>query len=71
MTTRWSVKWHPGIMWHNCQPLLFFTRREARAFIQEHYGYIKTREDLRRPPHNWRLPTAVRVTVDIKEKQCF
>lgn len=44
-------------------PQLFRTRRECRAWIEEHHGYIRTREDLRRPPHNWRMPRAVKVDV--------
>ena len=67
MIERWTVKWHPGIMWHNCDPLLFQTRREARAYIEKQYGYIKTRADLRRDPYNWRLPKAIRVQVILKE----
>lgn len=67
MTTRWGVKWHVGIMWENCFPLLFLTRQKAREYIEARYGYIKTREDLRRPPYNWRLPQAVKVKVAIEE----
>ena len=42
---------------------LFPTRAKARAYRDERYGYIREREDLRREPHGWRLPKAVRVTV--------
>jgi len=56
-------------MWHNCLPLLFQTRREAREHIETEYGYIKTRDDLRKPPHNWRLPKAVKLNVILKEKK--
>ncbi len=69
MITRWGIKWHVGIMWHNCEPLLFHKRKDARAYIEKEYGYIKTREDLRRPPYNWRLPKAVRVNVIIEESK--
>jgi hypothetical protein len=54
------------IMWDKCLPLLFKTRREARAWIEERYSYVKTRKDLRSPPHNWRLPKAVLVEVILK-----
>lgn len=47
----------------NCLPVLFRTRREARTYIEEKYGYIKTRTDLREYPHCWRLPIPVRVVV--------
>lgn len=64
---RWAVKWHVGIMWHDCKPLLFRTRKEARIWIDEHYGYIKDRYDLRSAPHHWRLPKPVKVEVIFKE----
>lgn len=67
VTVRWGVKWNAGIMWHNCKPLLFFRRQDARKYIAASYGYIKHRKDLRSPPLNWRLPKAVRVSVRIKE----
>jgi len=44
-------------------PVLFQTRREARAWIDGHYGYIRKRRDLRREPYGWRMPLAVRVEV--------
>ena len=46
-----------------CLPVMFLTRRDARAFIEEKYGYIRTRKDLRAQPHGWRLPVPVRVKV--------
>lgn len=68
----WAVQWvtkagPEWIIWRHCLPLLFLTRREARAWIEENYGYIKTRPDLRANPHNWRLPRAMRVAVILKE----
>ena len=42
---------------------LFPTRRQARAYIEEQMGYIRERPDLQGPPHNWRMPRAVRVSV--------
>jgi hypothetical protein len=44
-------------------PALFPTRRLARRFRDERYGYIKHREDLRREPYGWRLPVPFRVQV--------
>lgn len=67
MSTRWGIKWHVGIMWKDCMPLLFLTRKEAREYIHDEYGYIKHRKDLRSPPHNWRLPRAIRVNVILEE----
>jgi hypothetical protein len=42
---------------------LFHTRREARLYIDEKFGYIRRRIDLRVEPHGWRMPRAVRVVV--------
>lgn len=73
----WGVLWHSknkldGITEHliyrNCIPVLFRTRREARIFIHKEYGYIKTRHDLRNEPHGWRLPRAVRVGLTITKE---
>jgi hypothetical protein len=47
--------------------LLFATRGEARAFIGEHFGYIRKRPDLRAAPHKWTMPRAVQVEVVLKE----
>lgn len=49
-----------------CNAMLFSTRREARAFIDREWGYIRTRRDLRSPPHNWRMPRAVRVQMTVE-----
>ena len=44
-------------------PLLFRTRKEVREFINQDYGYIREREDLREEPHGWKMPIPVRVKV--------
>lgn len=44
---------------------LFRTQSEAKAHIREAFGYIRHRKDLRVLPHNWRMPLAVRVSVNI------
>lgn len=71
---RWTVLWHSKnyldgvtcrVMWHQTMPLLFPTRRAARSWISEHYGYLKTRPDLRREPHGWRMPEPIRVAVNL------
>ena len=46
-------------------PKLFRTRREARAWKKERYGYINDRPDLRREPHGWKPPKVVKVDVTI------
>ena len=73
MRNLWAAQWHSKnrldgetrhiINGDFCLPVLFRTRRECREFIQKHYGYIKEREDLRREPHGWRLPKAIKVQV--------
>ena len=69
--TWWAVEWRAKnrldgvrrhLMWEP-EVRLYRTRRECRGFIDERYGYIKTRPDLRMEPHGWRLPVAVRVGV--------
>ena len=71
--TRWAVKWicldDSWIMWRKRLPLLFTTRKEARAWIEENYGFIRTRKDLRDAPHYWRMPRAVLVTVRLDEQR--
>lgn len=72
---RWAIQWRSDsrldgkvshIMWDGVYPYLFRTRREARALIQEKWGYIKRRPDLRREPHGWKMPRPVRVTVTMQ-----
>ena len=69
---RWGGEWRSKnrldgetrhILYEDCIPILFRTRREARAYIERTFGYIKTRPDLHVEPHGWRLPVAVRVAV--------
>lgn len=72
----WGAEWYSrnrldGVTRHlmfndDGLPLLFRTRRECRAEIMKRWGYILTRPDLRAEPHGWRLPEAVRVTVEPK-----
>lgn len=53
------------VMWEAGAPLLFHTRRAARVYIRERYGYIKDRPDLRAEPYGWKTPLAIRVSVTI------
>jgi hypothetical protein len=46
-----------------CIPALFVTRREARAYVEKEYGYIRRRADLQSEPHGWRVPQVVRLEV--------
>jgi hypothetical protein len=70
---RWGALWHSRntlggdfehLLFENCSPVLFRTRREARKWIDDKYGYIRNRPDLKAEPHGWKIPTAVRVTVE-------
>ena len=42
---------------------LFQTRKDCRDFIEKEYGWIRARDDLRREPHGWKMPKAVRVFI--------
>jgi hypothetical protein len=69
MTFRWAVltPWQPfNVLWNRGEPLLFHTRKEARSWAKENYGYILTRPDLRTDPHNWRMPRPVMVSVKLE-----
>ena len=68
----WGVLWRSreGVHLINEQvgvPALFRTRREARKFAEQRYGYIRRRPDLRSAPHYWRMPIAVRVVVAFEQ----
>lgn len=75
---RWGLLWRSRnlvdgetqhIIMCDCLPVLFRTRREARAYASEHLGYIRPRLDLRREPHGWRMPQPVRLTITPEEIQ--
>jgi len=72
---RWGILWRSEnrldgkrefVTWHECKPLLFRTRKEAREWIEQRYGYIRRSPDLQAEPHGWKMPKAVRVTVRIE-----
>ena len=44
-------------------PVIFKTRDDARKWIERTHGYIRERKDLRRYPHCWRVPRAVRIEI--------
>lgn len=39
----------------------YSTRKEARSVIEQDWGYIRNRPDLRAEPHGWKMPIAVKV----------
>lgn len=61
---KWGLLWEgvsPHLFWENGILLMFPTRRAARAYAQQHDGYIKYRPDLRQAPHVWRMPRPVKL----------
>ena len=72
----WGVEWHSKsevdgerrfIMWAFGHPLAFFTRKAAKDWIDENYGYIKKRPDLKGEPHGWRLPQPIRIRISVEK----
>ncbi len=57
-------EWLDGTVDHPCRRRLFETRKEARSYIKEHYGYF-SRPDLTAEPHGWKMPVPVRVEVQV------
>ena len=47
--------------------MVFRTRADVRAWINEHYGYLRSRPDLRAYPHGWLMPVPVKVEVTVCE----
>lgn len=50
-----------------CRVISFETRREAREFRAQTFGYINSRPDLRGEPHGWLVPKIVRVEITTRE----
>jgi hypothetical protein len=78
--TRWVPRWQSAnqldglrrhlMLWEGTVPgqmLMFKTRKACREWINNRYGYIKHRDDLKKEPHGWRVPKAVKVFVTIQE----
>jgi len=70
--TAWAGLWYSRnkldgitkhLLYENCLPKLFKTRRETISYIRSKYGYIRSRDDLRREPFGWRMPRAIRVSI--------
>lgn len=70
--TYWAAEWHSvnrvdgdrrHLLHRDLVPVLFTTRRAARAYIDAEHGYIRDRPDLRAEPHGWHIPRAVLVRV--------
>ena len=72
----WGALWYSrnemdGVTMHiifkDCMPALFRTKKAAQEWIKSEYGYIAARRDLRGEPHGWRMPRPVRVQLQVKE----
>lgn len=70
--TIWGLEWYhknhaDGVRRHlvyeDCLPALFLSRKQARDYANNRFGYIKSRPDLRKEPHGWRFPKPVKVQV--------
>ena len=55
----------PSVEFSGCPALLFKTRQQARDFIKDRFGYIKSRPDLKSEPHGWTMPTPIKVEVQV------
>jgi hypothetical protein len=60
--------WKHDKDWQPAAPALFFTRAEAQRWARQQFHYT-LRNDLRRPPHNWRMPQPMRVKVTISRME--
>ena len=49
----------------SCVPFLYRTRKQAKLFIEQEFGYIRRRKDLQDEPHGWRMPIPIRVNITI------
>jgi len=78
---RWAIQWRNNnnlegyrehLMWDwrnpdRVSPIMFRTRKEARAYINEHYSYIRARPDLKAEPFGWKCPRVCKVKVSMEE----
>ncbi|KKN76881.1 hypothetical protein LCGC14_0365320 [marine sediment metagenome] len=79
MTNLWAAEWRSKniqdgesrhILYDNCLPALFRTRRECREYIKARYGYIAHCPDLQTEPHGWKVPKAIKVDILRQEIPC-
>lgn len=59
-------RWLDGCPNRTTRTQLFATRADAAAYIRRRYGYLRSRPDLRREPHGWRMPKPAKVTVEVR-----
>ena len=72
---RWAVKWssknklygyQEHFMYDRCCPLLFTSRAAAKTYVNDVWGYLRNRPELRKEPHGWRMPKPIKVRVVLK-----
>ena len=68
----WGLEWRSNnvldgerkyLIYQDTLPCMFKTRREARCYLRDRYGYIRTRPDLRVEPHGWKMPRVTKLIV--------
>ena len=71
---RWGALWHTvnkldgekkHIIFDNCLPVMFVTKREIKEYIKKRYGYIAERKDLRQEPFRWRMPKPIKLKISV------
>jgi len=71
-SVHWGAMWRSNckmegktrhLIYDNCLPVLFRTKKACQEWIKKKHGYIATRKDLRAEPHGWRMPIPIRVEV--------
>ena len=70
----WGILWrsenkrdgkNEHLIFRDCIPTIFRSRRQARQQIETEWGYLRTRTDLRAEPHGWKMPIPVKVRIEI------
>ena len=75
---RWALEWRSDCRLdgkvrhligepHLGMTRLFKTRREARDYREQNYGYFRSRPDLKAEPLGWQMPGGVRVDVTVEK----
>ena len=60
LLARWPPTREAGCQW---PVATFATRKECRAWIKKHHGYIAKRPDLQAEPHGWQVPQPVQIEI--------
>ena len=63
----WDSRHEQHLMFDGPKPLAFKTKKQCKKFIDEKWGYIKNRPDLKTAPYYWRLPKPVRIRIEYNQ----